>query len=49
MAEQFGDKETAEKIRAATTVQAAEELVKNIKNFDEAAWKAVGHILLFYK
>lgn len=41
MAESFADMEAAEKIRTAATLPAAEDAVKNIKNYDENSWNAV--------
>lgn len=42
MAEFFGDVEAMTKIQQAANTPSAEEISKEIKNFDEAQWKTVG-------
>ena len=51
MAETFCDSEAMEKIRAASNTIKAEEAMKEIKGFDEAAWDAVsptGVLIAFF-
>ena len=41
MAEHFNDQETRDKILAAQNTVKAEDIMKEIKNFDETAWNDV--------